>query len=780
VSAPEPNDLSANRQLVGTQFFSPKLDIRYLEQEAIPAIFRTKRAGDQVRVWAMDCGRGATAYSLAMLFCEANNALAAPLQIAVFATDMDPHNLAVARHGRFDKAAVCDMSADRLARWFVSDEHGCTVSKELRATCTFSLHAVTQDVPFSHIDLIYCGDVLRGLPPSLRTKVVSLLHFSLRAEGYLLLGGDEDISSHARLFARAEGAGVTYRRLPGGRRFFPAFPLSLQAGAAPDGLDDLASAAPPEIRQSEHVHWLERELRWTKDQLRATIDQLRASNRTLQFSNEEYQSLNEELRSTNEELRASKAELQSVNKKLETVNGELFRPLAELRKTNCDLRNLLDSTRIGTLFVDRQLRITRITPTIAEIFHVIESDIGRCITDIACELPYDALADDVALAIHALRVVERKLINPQSGAHYLVRVLPYRDPNDVIAGAVLTFLDITGVMQAEEALRSSEARFHAVVRSVPAALFMADAAMEWIYVNPRFYEFTGLAETTAIGTGWLAAVHPADREEVERRLARARLYNSGFEHEVRLCHAAGGYRWYLLRAIENAADGDLTGWTGSLLDIHDRHAAETQQRLLFIELQRRVKAILGAVRSVAGHTKGSSVSLDDFFDHFDGRLAAIARAQSSIARGADFGVDLEQLLSEEILTHATGCDDRVTLSGAALRVGERLGQALGLAIHELTTNALKYGALAKSTGSVEVSWRLVGGEDAQRVHLEWKEHTVAVIDINPRRVGFGRGFLDKRLAVELDASTSLEFGAGGIRFTIDFPLLGFRSDGGEP
>jgi PAS domain S-box-containing protein len=720
MSAPEPYGLSAKREVVGTQFFSPKLDIRYLEQEAIPAIFRTKRAGGQVRVWAMDCGHGATAYSLAMLLCEANNALAAPLQITVFATDTDPQSLAIARHGWFDDAVARGLPPERLARWFVTDGHGCTVTKELRATCTFSLHAVTQDVPFSHIDLIYCGDVLRGLPPSLLARVVPLLHFSLRAEGYLLLGGDEDMSSQTRLFARAEGASVTYRRLPGGRRFFPAFPLSLQADPAPDMPDDLGLATPLDRRQSEHVHWLERELRWTKDQLRATIDQLRAANRTLQFSNEEYQSLNEELRSTNEELRASKAELQSVNRELETVNGELFHRFGELRETNCDLRNLLDSTRIATLFVDRQLRITRIMPSIAEIFHVIESDVGRCVTDIACELPYHALSDDVALAIHALRIVERKLINPQTGAHYLVRVLPYRDADDVIAGAVLTFLDVTMIAQAEEALRSSEARFRAVVRSVPAALFMADAAMEWTYVNPRFYEFTGLAETTAIGTGWLAAVHPADREEVERRLARARLYNSGFEHEFRLCDAAGGYRWYLLRAIENSADADLTGWTGSLLDIHERRAAEAQQRLLFIELQRRVKSILGAVRSVADHTKGSSVSLDDFFDHFDGRLAAIARAQSSIARDPDFGVDLEQLLSEEILSHATGCDDRVALSGPALRVGDRVGQAVGLAVHELTTNALKYGALAKATGNVEVSWRLVDCEDGQRVYLEWK------------------------------------------------------------
>lgn len=775
-SAHEANELSSDRR-IGARFFGPELDVSYLEETAIPAILDKKKPGDQVRLWAMGCGGGEAAYSLAMLVAEASRLSGLVLPIAVFATDMDAGQLATARGGRFDEAIAADVSPGRLEQWFMPGHRGFIVNKELRSNCSFSLHDLTRDVPFSHLDLIYCGNALQSLSSELQDHAIPLLHFALSPGGYLLPCTDECMA-RTKLFSLAQGAKGAYCREDGNRQVLPAFPLTPDAKRI---TDEYYMAAPAKAANApdNDVHWLQTELTWTKEQLRTTNQQLRAANRRLQFSNEEYQSLNEELKSTNEELLSSKAELQSVNRELWAVNSELFHRIDQLRKTNCDLRNFMDSTRISTLFLDRKLQIMRFTPAIADIFHVIESDIGRAITDIACELSYGLLADDVAHVVHTLTPIERKLSNPQTGAHYLLRILPYRNPDDVVGGAVLTFLDISMMAKAEEVARQSEARLRDVARSVPAALFTAGADMAWTYVNPRFYEFTGLPDGTALGSGWLAAVHPADREEIEQRLARARLYNSGVEHEFRLRDLDGGYRWYLLRAIANSGTDDLTGWTGSLLDIHDRRAAEAQQRLLFVELQRRVKTILGTVRSVAGHTKGSSASLDDFVAHFDGRLAAIARAQTSIARDADLGVDLEELVSEEILSHAVGCDERVLLSGPTLRIGDRVSQALGLAIHELTTNALKYGALSKAVGSVDVSWQLLQGEGRQLVHLEWKEHAVPVIDPKPRRIGFGRDFLERQLTAELEAKTSLEFRAGGIHFTIDFPLQDSRSGGDE-
>ena len=751
--------------------FGPELDVRFLEKEAIPAIFSGKKAGDDVRVWAMDCGRGEVAYSLAMLLCEARLRHGANLHLTVFATDRDPDALTIARAGRYESSIEDDIAHDRLNHWFHPTERSYTVVKELRSTCVFSTHDLARDVPFSHLDLIYCGEALCRLAPEAQDKAVPVLHFALR-NGYLLPFADDCLSRHGSLFAPADGANGVYRRLEAGRRFFPVFPITSRP--------DWPLNPEPDRPRDAQVHQLQNELFITKEHLRSTVEQLRTANRKLQFSNEEYQSLNEEIRSTNPELQASKVDLQSANKELEAVNGELSIRIDQLRKTNSDLRNFFDSSRIATIFLDRDLRITNFTPAITDIFSVIATDVGRSITDIACRLAYGSLPEDVAHAIHTLSTVEREISDPSNGVHYLLRVLPYRGIDDAVAGAVLTFLNISAVVNAEEAQRQSEARFSTMASNVPAVLFTADADMSWGYVNPRFHEFTGLAVEATLGWGWLTAVHPDDRDGLERRWKQARRSGGTFEHGLRLRDVTQGYRWYLLRAKVDAGGEDKPlRWTGSLLDTHDRHVAESRQRLLFAELQRRVKTILATVRSIAGHTKVGSASADEFFVHFDGRLDALARIQSSIARHADATTDLEGLLWEEILAHVAGGEDRVLLFGPALLVDERVGQALGLAVHELTTNALKYGALSRASGNVELSWRLTDGLHGQQLHLEWKERAVPIVNTSPKRVGFGREYLERRLPADFGAQACLEFQPGGVRFVIDIPLKSTLRNEGE-
>lgn len=307
--------------------------------------------------------------------------------------------------------------------------------------------------------------------------------------------------------------------------------------------------------------------------------------------------------------------------------------------------------------------------------------------------------------------------------------------------------------------------------TVPAALFTADADLSWDYVNPPFYDWTGLPEGAALGEGWMVAVHADDVGDVRQRLAECRQSGRVFEHEFRLRDASRGYRWYLARATAiRSSAGEVTKWAGSLIDIHERRTAEARQRLLFAELQHRVKNVLGVVRSIVSQTVETSASLDEFARHFDGRLSALARTQTSLARHGNLGVELEELIAEELLSHAPAEDGQITMSGPSIRIGDRAAEALGLAVHELATNAVKYGAFANPQGRVSVAWTLpqVGGE--RRLHLEWKEDTVAVIDPDPKRVGFGREFLERGLPFELGADTALEFRPGGLRFVLDAPL----------
>ncbi|WP_246775518.1 CheR family methyltransferase [Methylobacterium aquaticum] len=549
----------------------------------------------------------------------------------------------------------------------------------------------------------------------------------------------------------------------------PSFVILFQEGEALEG--DGTEEPTPSFLRDEHVQRLESELRLTRERLQATIEELESTNEELKSSNEEYQSINEELQSANEELETSKEELQSVNEELQTVNGELAHRVNDLGRANSDLKNLLESTQIATVFLDNEFRVKNFTPAVTDIFHLIESDLGRPITHIAARIQYPELPEDVRKVLRTLGTIEREVGSPESGARYLARVLPYRSIDNFIAGVVITFLDVTATARAERALRASQERFRRMERIVPAFLFTADAGLNWIYVNPRFYEHTGLEDGKALGLGWLTVMHPDDVEENQRRWQRAVANSEAFEHEFRIRAASGTYRWFTVRAEPMAdPDGGAVTWFGSCTDSHERRMAEDRQRLLLTELQHRVKNILAVVRSVANRTAEGQTSLDDFVMHFDGRLGALARTQNILTRSPDAATDLAELIGEEVLSHAVRDGGQVALTGPEVRLPQKTAETLGLVLHELATNAIKYGALARPEGRIAITWRVYGEGPEGRLRLEWQESGVTLVPTAPTRRGFGRELIEQGLVYEFGATTALEYRPGGVRCIIELPV----------
>jgi two-component system CheB/CheR fusion protein len=210
-----------------------------------------------------------------------------------------------------------------------------------------------------------------------------------------------------------------------------------------------------DTQKSAVLQNMEEELQRTRERLQSTVEQYEASNEELKASNEELQAINEELRSASEELETSKEELQSVNEELTTVNYELKTKVEETAKVNDDLQNFIASTDIATIFVDQGLRIKRFTPRATDIFNIIPGDVGRSLLDITNRLDYPHLTEDAAAAFESLKVIERE-VRSGDGRWYAVRVLPYRTGENRIDGAVLTFIDITGLRRAEERISNSE------------------------------------------------------------------------------------------------------------------------------------------------------------------------------------------------------------------------------------------------------------------------------------------------------------------------------------
>jgi len=206
-------------------------------------------------------------------------------------------------------------------------------------------------------------------------------------------------------------------------------------------------------KRMERMAELKQELENARQEVQSIREEMQSSQEELKSTNEEMQSTNEELQSTNEELTTSKEEMQSLNEELHTVNQELEIRLDELSHTNNDMKNLLDSTDIATLFLDNNLCVRRFTSETSKVTKLIPGDIGRPITDIASALLYTELAEDARQVLRTLEKIEKQISTPD-GNWFAARILPYRTMENMIDGVVITFTDITVSKKLEAELRT--------------------------------------------------------------------------------------------------------------------------------------------------------------------------------------------------------------------------------------------------------------------------------------------------------------------------------------
>jgi two-component system CheB/CheR fusion protein len=269
----------------------------------------------------------------------------------------------------------------------------------------------------------------------------------------------------------------------------------------------------------------------------------------------------------------------------------------------------------------------------------------------------------------------------------------------------------------------------------------------------------------------MRSLHPEEIKSTQQLWRDAIRAGRHFEAARRVRSAEGSYHWFRFR-VEPLRDakGAILRWFGTSSDIHEYQMASDRQRLLVAELQHRVKNILAVVRSMFDRSMEAAELAGAGAEHFRGRLDALARTQNVLARTPEGGIDLQEMIHDELTCHGTLAGEQVHIDGPAVRLRQKAAEALGLAVHELATNAAKYGALATETGRVGVTWRL--HQSGTRPHLSWRwaETGVTLDDLAPSRVGFGRELIEHGLPYQLGATTALEFAGGGVRCAIELPL----------
>lgn len=642
---------------------------------------------------------------------------------------------------------------------------------------------------------------------------------------------------------------------------------------------------------------LEQELHTTRTQLQVAIDEFEIVSEEMKSANEEYQSVNEELQSSNEELETSKEEMQSINEELQTINVEMGRKNELLTRLNSDLKNLFDSTEIATIFLDNDLRVKSFTPGITDIFHLRETDRGRPITEIVTLLRYSDLQRDLRTVLRKLSIIEHEVRIGEHGASFIMRIRPYRTVDNVIDGAVITFVDISERKRAEDDSRDTELKFKALADNIPALCWMAEADGAIYWYNRRWYEYTGAAPETQRGWGWesvhdpkilptvmerwrasiasgqpfemvfplrganglfrpfltrivplrdaegrvvnwfganmditkereveaalsesqarlqfalesarmgewdlnlandtsrrslqhdrtfgydqpienwgvktfLEHVHPEDRPELERYLDDAVARRRDWHFECRVIWPDASVHWIAGHGslYRNGVD-EPTHMLGIVSNIDERKAAESQARLLMGELDHRVKNILATVSSVVAQTLNTADTPANFAASLEGRINALSRAHGALTQNGGGGGALDDIVRTELAAYQ---DDlgRVKIDGPEVILTPKASLAFSMAIHELSTNAAKYGALSTAKGRLSVTWERLRGSDPAILRVVWAETGGPAVE-PPSRRGFGTTLIERALAYEFDATVDQGFPPTGVRCVIELPL----------
>ncbi len=355
---------------------------------------------------------------------------------------------------------------------------------------------------------------------------------------------------------------------------------------------------------------------------------------------------------------------------------------------------------------------------------------------------------------------------------HLIQGEPVHGADGEFKGWVGTSVDIHDLKMTEEALRNSEQQLRLALQAARMGDWRIDYATNAVALSDRACEIFGLPPGSPFTRAELhEATHPADLPRVLAGLDKAMQSRTLFNIEFRIKRRNDKAQVWLAAQGQGTyrPDGTLSGMAGVIQDITDRKHAEERQHLLIRELHHRVKNTLATVQAIVGSTARTATSIDEFYQGFVGRIVSLARTHNLLTEDLWQKAALEELVQTELGPYEDEARNRIIVEGPHVELPSEAAVPIGMAIHELTTNAAKHGALSTFGGQVEARWRIEPGMERPMLHFTWRENGGPRVT-SPARQGFGSRLLQRVLTTQLQADVKMDFHEDGLHFTMILPI----------
>lgn len=311
----------------------------------------------------------------------------------------------------------------------------------------------------------------------------------------------------------------------------------------------------------------------------------------------------------------------------------------------------------------------------------------------------------------------------------------------------------------------SYAQFRALANSIPNLAWMADPEGWVFWYNQRWYDYTGTTPEQMVGWGWQSVHDPALLPEMLERWTRSLALGEPFEMTFPLRRGSdGSFRMFVTRAEPLKEDGRVVGWFGTNTDITELERTRERLQLVVNELNHRVKNTLVTVQSIAAKSFRNSDPAD--YQTFERRLLSLSRVHNLLTRSGWTKAEVREIVS---ISTAMFGDARFQVSGPELEVAPGLATPLGMTLHELCTNALKYGALSNEAGRVEITWSSEVVGERKFMTLTWREVDGPPVS-EPGECGFGIDLITRATATGVGSNVTHTFHPQGVRCTIRLPI----------